>query len=404
MKIYKSTGRRRTRDDTGVVMHRAKRVGPAVGGVVAALLTLSVLPASGANAGATSGHQQSPKAHKTVKVVDFANYADAGLLFVSMQDGIDSATKVLHVQVKNYNNQANALTTLSNAKTMALNKPDLILEYDPVADVGPRLGQTFSRAGIKCIAVNIPFPGCPWFNQSDAAIASSMAHEMAPLMKVKHWTGANTTVVIMDHPQDGASVNTFVWQCYTDLAALVPGMKRVPLSQISSGTTSIGTTGLQIDGGSTEDTAYAAFQAGLNSIPHNRNVVLFTLDDIYTVPAYRALVQAHRQGHAMISGFGGSSQALTALRSNPSWVAEATSFFPQWGEFLMAMGQALVNGAKAPAQTLPPEVALTKKNVNSYYPPGSGEIAKELPALPEVDAYIVKTGVLQKFHNIQGIK
>ncbi|MHB1430768.1 MAG: sugar ABC transporter substrate-binding protein [Streptosporangiaceae bacterium] len=338
-----------------------------------------------------------------MKTVDFANYADNGLLFVSMQNGIMNAAKTLGVNVQNYNNQASASTTLENAKIMAQGNPNLVLEYDPVADVGPRLGQTFASAGIKCIAVNIPFSGCPWFNQSDSALAKQMAQQMAKLMKQRNWSGANSTVVIMDHPQDGPSVNTFVWQCYADLAALVPRMSRVPLSKITASTTSIGSTGLQIDGGDTENTAYAAFQAGLSSIPSNRNIVLFTIDDIYTVPAYRALVQAGRQGHSMISGFGASSQALTALRTNPSWVLEADSFFSQWGEFLLAMGQALLNGTKPPAQTLPPQIALTKGNVNTFYPPGSGGLAKELPALPPVDAYIIKTGVLQKFHNVQGV-
>ena len=335
--------------------------------------------------------------------VDFANYEDSGPLFVGMQQGITSAAKRLRVKLHIYNNNASAETTLNNAKTMVLDRPDVVFEYDPVASVGARLGQVFSSAGVKCIAVNIPFSGCPQFNQTEVALAAQMGEQMAKLMHKRGWTGKNTTVVIMDHPQDGPAINDFVWKCYTSLAARVPNMTKIPLSQLTGSTTTIGQTGLQIDGGNTETSAYSAFQAGLASIPKQRNVVLFTIDDVYTIPAYRALVHDGRQKHAMISGFGASATALKALRTNPDWVLEGDSFFSQWGEFLMAMGQALLNGAKPPKLTLAPEIALSKRNLKAFYADGATN-ARLLPRLPKVDNYIVKTGVLQKFHNVEGIK
>jgi ribose transport system substrate-binding protein len=83
-------------------------------------------------------------------------------------------------------------------------------------------------------------------------------------------------------------------------------------------------------------------------------------------------------------------------------VAEGDVFVYFWGEYLMAMGVAMLQGAKPPALTISPQTVLTKENISRYYTPGMFT-AKVLPRLPAVDRYLAKPGILQKFHNIEGL-
>jgi len=46
---------------------------------------------------------------------------------------------------------------------------------------------------------------------------------------------------------------------------------------------------------------------------------------------------------------------------------------------------------------------MTKDTVGKYFKPGSDEPIGLPPLAPE-DQYLIKTGVLQKFHNIEGLK
>ena len=128
----------------------------------------------------------------------------------------------------------------------------------------------------------------------------------------------------------------------------------------------------------------------------------YTVNDDSTIGAWRAITQAHRENNTLVAGLGGDKDGLTQLRTNPHWVAEGDVFVYFWGEYLMAMGVAMLQGAKPPALTISPQTVLTKENISRYYKPGMFT-AKVLPRLPAVDRYLAKPGILQKFHNIEGL-
>ncbi len=372
-------------------------------GAVGLAVTVVALAGCGATSSTAKGAGgPGNKSTAATKTMDFANFSDSGALFQGLQNGLVSAAKEAGFKMDTYNNNDSGSTTLSNAHLMALNKPYAVLEYNPISDAGTRLGQVFNQSNTACVAVNIPFPGCAWFNQSDSALADQLAVVMAKLMKQRGWDGSNTTAVLLINPTAGPAVNIGIWDDYAALAKAVPGMTQKSASSFTAQTTKIGQTGLQVNAGNTLNSAYTAMQQALETIPANRNIVVFSIDDDLTVGAYRALKQANRANRAMVTGFGGDSQALAALRSNPSWVAEEDSFFTNWGEYLLALAVALHHGVKPPHLTLSPEAILTKANVNNYYAPGSSE-PKQLPAVPPQDSFLLKTGVLQKFGNIKGV-
>lgn len=367
--------------------------------VVACVATAALL----LTACGSSTTSKSATSTKTPHTVDFANFSDSGALFVSLQHGLQTAATEAGVTLNVYNNNASEATTLSNAHTMVLDKPSAILEYDPVASTGARIGSLFTSAHIPCVAVNIPFPGCAWFNQSDSILASQLAKVMSNLMATRGWNGTNTIAVLLESAAAGPAVNVAVWDDYADLAKVVPHMAQKAASTFSAQTTTIGSTGLQVNAGNSLATAYTAMKNALQTIPSSRHIVVFSVDDDMTLGAYRALQNTGRSGNAMITGFGGDPQAIEALRSNPAWVADESSFFANWGQYLLALATAVAEGIRPPHLTVSPEVILTKKNVNTYFPAGTTAAPKMLPALAPQDKFLLKTGVLQKFHDILGL-
>ena len=106
--------------------------------------------------------------------------------------------------------------------------------------------------------------------------------------------------------------------------------------------------------------------------------------------------------NSIVAGLGSDEASRAQLRSNPQWVAEGDLFPYMWGEYLMAMGVAMKMGIKPPALTKTPQVVMTKDTVGKYFKPGSNTPIGLPPLAPE-DQYLLKTGVLQRFHNIPGV-
>src|SRR5438128_758474 len=179
---------------------------------------------------------------------DFANILESGELFKQMGDGIEGAAKVAGIRMKRYNNNNDGPTTINNARLMIQDKPDLILEYTGVEGIGAALKKMFGDEKIPFIAINIPIPGGYWFNLVNKEIGTDTANVVVPAAKAKGWTAADTTVLIVQGSQYGAEVNDCVRYFYVTVAKNMPGMDQVEPSAITALTTTIGKSGIQVDG------------------------------------------------------------------------------------------------------------------------------------------------------------
>lgn len=371
-----------------------------IGAVLAASMALALVAGCGSG-GSSTDSGGSGGGGSALGSVSFANFTDSGAIFVGLKENIEESASELGIGLHTYDNGGDAATTLSNAKLMTLENPDAILEYNPIPDAGDRVGKTFTDAGIPCVAVNTPVAGCAWFNQDDKVLGKELAGAMAKEMAKRGWDGTNTTVVLLAIAEAGESINQAVWYDYESLSNQVPGMTPKSASDITSTTTTIAPDAVQVDAGATVATAYTAMQQSLQTIPADQNIVVMSVSDDATVGAWRAISQAGRDDSSLISGFGGDLDAVEGLRKNPAWVAESSSFFHSWGEYLMALATALTEGVTPPELTPAPAAALTKQNVDTYFD-AKGEV-KTLPPLDPRAKFLAKTGVLQKFGNVQGL-
>lgn len=332
----------------------------------------------------------------------FAIPTSAAEVYVNQADTFVKQAEELGATVEVYDNAGDAATMLSNADLMVASDPDVIIEFPSVADATTRVGQKFTDAGIPCIAVNVPVEGCPLFNFDQPYLSGLGATAMAEQMADRGWDASNTTVVIGQASELGASVNIAATAFYAALSELVPGMTAVSSDDIQPTTTVITEgEGLQGDLGLTIDSGYDATLTALQTIPKERNVVIYTVSDDTTVGVLRALDNQGRTDQAMVSGYGGSTDALTNIREGDVWVTEQMGFFAYWGEFLLSMAAATAAGADIPELTSPPMVILEKDNVDTFFEAGTDTLI-EMPELPESSTYLYDTGILQKFGNIAG--
>lgn len=366
------------------------------------LMTLGAILASAAcSSSATSSSGSS--AGKKDFTISFANATNDGATYSGMQTSLQQALKGTGAKLNVYNNNSSATTIFQNLSTMIAEKPDVIIEVNPLADASARISQQLKRSGIPCIAVNVPIDGCYFFNQDIPPLGKQLATTVAAMMKKKNWTGANTKVILLETAAYG-SLNDALWQFYAPLSRKVPGMTPVDADEITTTSTTIGNNGLQVNTDYSIDAAYKTFATTLQQLPKDQHMVIDCLGDEPCIGAYRALKTAGRLDDAMLMAWGTTPQGLGLLRDDDAWVAESANFFSSWGSFLAPMALAIAGGTKAPAQTFPPQTIVTKDNVNDVF--NSDGSVKQFPALAPASQYLVTDGkgILQKLGTVSGVK
>ena len=341
-----------------------------------------------------------PAANAPLKI-DFASADNAIGVFKTVADGMTSGATTAGVTVRSYDNKLDGATALANADLMIQDHPDIIIDWNAVANVGNALGKKFNNAKIPCLAVNQPIAGCNWFNLSNKQAGIDAANTMVPLAQQKGWTSSDTTILMVVQSSAGVEVNDGPRYFYVTIASKISGFPTETPDQLNPQTTVIGNhQGIQYECNSTVDGSYANAKNLLPTIPAANHVMVFGDDTDCTLGALRALTQANRAANTMACGLGPTPDGLTNLRTNPSWVCEEALFLEDWPEYIIAEAEAIHMGLKIPPLTSAPQVSLTKDNVDTYY---NGNTVKLLPPLADNAQYLKQTGVLQKFGNVQGV-
>lgn len=330
----------------------------------------------------------------------FANVSDAGELFKQFGDGFaDIATKA-GIEFSRYDNKMDGVAATNNARLMVQEQPDVIFEYNIVEGIGPALQRTFEQADIPYVAINVPVPGGHWFNLVNKDIGIQAADVVVAEAKARGWTAENTSVLIVQSSPSGVEVNDCVRYFYIRAAELM-GFPQVAPEDITATTTVISDAGVQVDGKATLEDSYTAVKNVLQTIPADRNLLLFSVNDDSAVGTWRAVSESGRDANALIAGLGGSQAALKELRTNPNWVGEGSIFIANWGVYLVAMGIAIANGVTPPALTKAPQTVIDKTNVDKFYDADGNAIM--LPPLVDENRYLADTGILQEYANIEGL-
>jgi ribose transport system substrate-binding protein len=368
----------------------------------ATAVLLSTTAGCGGSAGSTSGDKSGGS--DTFKI-SFSNYTEAAPLFRVIHTNLDSVVKEkgAKVKVKWYDNAGDPAKMLQNAQLMVRDKPDAIVIY-PVSTATQGVGKVLGDSKIPCVSVNLDTPRCRFLNINNRGLGEGTAKIVGEIAKERGWTASNTTVLIGQNAAAGEQVNDCVRYFYSTIAPIL-GMQEVDATTITPKTTKIGANAIQFDGGSQLQPSFEAVKNLLPSIPNGNNIILYTVNNDSTNGALRALEDAGRgdQAKLLIGGLGGDEGGIKALRNDPRWVAEGDIFVSWWGQYAVAMAQALAKGKTPPQHvTALPQIVLDKKTVDQYHQPGSVDV-KQLPPLDRSNEYLRDGGFLQVVNNIEGL-
>jgi len=384
---------------------------------------------SGAESETTSGSGgEEGKALLEGAKVSFANYTDAAPVYLELKKGVEAAAQETGVDLSTYDNKGEAQQTLQNAQLMANSNPDMIMDLNPVAGTTQSAEDLFERGSIPCIAVNVPGAGyCPWIDLSNQALGTEMAKVVAKEAEAKGWKASDIEVILVQSAGLGPAVNSSIGFYYEELSKLIPGLPTIgSFKDIGPETTTIGDSVVQVNGEALRQPSFEAVENALQTIPADKHLIIYSISDESSLGAYTAVQRAGRQDDLLITGLAGSEEGLEQLRNNPAWVAEGDVFFSHWGEYLMAMAAAIMEGQETPDMTAAP-IATETKNlsikgtgivpISTYYKPNSVQPYRLPPLQPEEKAvtsagesgtvgnqYLEKTGVLQLFGNVTGLE
>jgi ribose transport system substrate-binding protein len=326
-----------------------------------------------------------------LKSIAFANVTDASPLFKAVGDRLVSLGKRNSVEVKRFDNKFDASVALQNARLMAQQKPDVLIDWSVTADANSAIGKQFTSSGKPCIAVNFEIPGCVWFNLSNFDLGLDLGPVAAKEATKRGWTGANTSVILLNVPSAGPEALELVQGFYTSFAKGFSGVKQVTKDQITATTSKIGDNVYVLDGKALLDVSNKVVRQVLQQIPKSRHLVLLGPNDDSALGGLRAIQQAGRADDLVMVSNGADQQGLTQLRDNAAWVAEGAVFTAIWPDYILAMAKAIHAGAKLPHLTPSPQLVVTKDDADQYFN-ADGSI-KSPPEIPAGAKYLEKYGL-----------
>ncbi|GAA5227598.1 hypothetical protein GCM10025778_21310 [Paeniglutamicibacter antarcticus] len=335
----------------------------------------------------------------------FANYTEAGPVFhattVKLQEQLKEHADS-GVSVDWFDNQGDPTKMLENARLMVQTSPDVIIEY-PVAEDSVGVQKVFKEADIPCIALNLPLAGCSWINIDNPKMGESAAKLASAEAKKRGWTEDDTTVLIGQNATAGPSVNGNITRFF-EVFADEFGLEPVAEADITPSTSTIGKNGVQFDGKSDQDVSFTAVRALLAGLDPDRNLVLYACNDDQTLGAYRAIKDAGRSDNVIVIGHGGGRiDTLEALRDDPNWIGQDVFFEDYWGQYTVAMAEAIVAGKELPELTLLPSLTIGKDELFDYFDKETLELTK-LPPLDDTNSYMADSDFLKRIDNIDGLK
>jgi len=353
-------------------------------GTAAAGVALALSACGSSNSGSAQPKAAVAAVAKITSIA-WGDAVDADPQYKAMGDSFVKSAEALGIKVYRFDNNANGATSVTNARLMVQEKPDVIIDYSGIASANPEIGAIFAKAKIPCIAINLPIPSCSQFGFSQQQLGTEVGTAAGQAIAAKGWTGSDTTLIDAWSPMYGQDVNYAQTYLYSALAKALPQWKQVSGADIPLTTAKVGSHAVFVNGSGDLQTTNTVVKQALQDIPGSQNIIVSVFNHNSALGAQQALIAAGRKNWVIISS-GPNAAGIKSIQADPHWLMAADFFFTAWPKYTLAMAYALHAGVKLPALTESAIQATTKSNVNTYY--NSAGLLKSAPPLPAADAYL----------------
>ncbi|MFD9740699.1 sugar ABC transporter substrate-binding protein [Umezawaea sp. NPDC059074] len=249
-------------------------------------------------------------------------------------------------------NKADATTAVEHARTTAVRKPALFIEYNLHPESNKQISKIMADAHVPVLSVQFPTDGAPLYAIDNTKVGTLGGEGLAKAATERFGPAAVTKALILNFPEGGAA------NLARGAGAEAALKKAFPSIEI-------------VQGADKNDTAVATqvVNSFLVSNP-DRKLLIWSHLDQYSIAAVNAARAAGREQDVLIASTGGEASILPEIRKAGGAVVGTASLFPDsWGGEIVALGGKVLGGEKVPDLSEPSKVRFVDpSNVDELYP------------------------------------
>lgn len=291
--------------------------------------------------------------------IGFANLGESMSLPVDVRRGLEQAAQnASNIDLILADNQLSGEVALRVADRLIAEGVDLVIEYQIDEKAGGLIMDKFKEADVPVIAVDIPMVGATYFGV-DHYRAGRMAGVALGTWIAGHWGGSFDRLIVLEEQRPGALV-----------AARIQG--QLDGLQSVAGEVAPART-IRLDSGNTSDISQPNMNEALEGLPDEHRLAVISFNDDAAIGAVTAARQAGREQDVVIVGQGADRIARKEIRRPGSRLIGSAAYWPErYGQKLIDVAQAILQGEPVPPAVYNKHVFITKDNIDEYYPNSGG--------------------------------
>jgi ribose transport system substrate-binding protein len=286
-------------------------------------------------------------------VFAFANLQRDIAFGVKVESAIKTNAAAAGIDLVVADNRLDGPTALANAQSFVRRHVDYVIEFQTDANFGPTVMKQFDDAGIKVVAIDIPMPGATFFGANNPKSGYMGGSYLATAAIAQFGADKVKTgyFVVGELPQSGAIP---AMRTNGQVAGFTAVAADFPAGHI-----------IKIDTKNTLQYSFQQMSNVLGRIPQGVPIMLTAINDQATTGMLRAVQQAGREADVIAVGNG--ADETETLVKEPKLVASVGYFPERYGNYLIPIGLAALDGQALPPAVLVNHVMVTKANVCKYY-------------------------------------
>lgn len=252
------------------------------------------------------------------------------------------------------NREDDAEAALRNAQALAERLVDVALFFEPVEAIGYAVAESLLNAGIPFITIERPIQGGIYFGANNYQ-AGKLAGQALGQFARKRWQGGFERVVLLEAAQTNTEVRARV-------SGVLVGLRET-LGEVRESAVT------HLDGQAHRESSRAAMAQLLRRLKPGARLLVSGFNDLSAVGALEAVRAAGREREVAIVGQNASHEARLELRKRASRFIASVAYFPErYGEKLLRLVAAIVNGEQVPPALYTEHLVLDRHNVDQFYP------------------------------------
>lgn len=294
--------------------------------------------------------------------VGFANLGESVPFAVQVREGIERVAKLCNLQVIHADNALDPQIALDNVRLFMTQQVDGIIEFNVHGNIADSICEIVGDTPM--IAVDIAHPGCSIFMGANNRRAGELGGIAAGELAKKLWNCEIDAIVTHEAPGVGqVNIDRMNGQI-AGLKSVCPNVDYGDFENWSMAGTKL-VTRLDSD---RVDPGFAKGRDYLTANQDKKRIVSLCINDDSCLGMLAAVREAGREGQVIFASQGADPSVWEEIRTNP-YYAGSVAYFPEYyGRYLIPAIIRMMDGEKVEGPILLEHVAITKDNIDQYYP------------------------------------